>query len=216
MVASSDEDFALVEGLIETFDTPAEARDLKFRVIHLEHARVSEIGTIVEDLADEMQWVNQWGGGASETPDKIMLRSKARTNSFVLLGQGESFDMVESMIRAMDVPRGSSAEMAVRVFKIEQADLNVVRQALEQAFSDPGNRRRWWEPPNPQEIRFVPDAARKSIVVIGPGAQMEAVETFVASIESSFFDDAGAGVGRTRPDGQLISSGQHADYLCDE
>ncbi|MBL0926119.1 MAG: hypothetical protein IBJ11_00510 [Phycisphaerales bacterium] len=188
LIAAGDADFDLVKGLIETFDQPrpGAAATLQFRVIPLANARVAEVADAVTSLAGELQWIN--AGGMGRDPgdgiaDRITVRSDARSNSFVVMGQGESFTTIESIIRALDVPRPDQSKPAVRAFKVERADLAVVRRAVEAALGDPAKAQRFWEQPDPTLLRFESDPRTRSLIAIGPEQQMGAVADLIKTLE---------------------------------
>jgi len=186
IVSAREEDLDEVKSLVATFDAPAAARDLQFRVIPLQHVRVSDIAETVQSLAFELQWMNSpWNRGNEVAGDKITLESDTRTNSIIVMGEGESFNTIESIVKALDVPRPDQASVVVKVFKVQRADLGVVRRAAEQAFSDPNQSRRWWEPADPQAMRFETDGGTRSLIAIGPLAEMERVGALVAQLDSA-------------------------------
>ncbi len=177
-VSASDEDLEEIRGLIETFDAPATARDLQFRVVTLEHAMASDLEDTVVDLANEFRW-SRWGQDDSD----IFVQVNARTNSIVLMGKGESFEAIESIIRTLDTAEAGSGGMTVRFFAIENADLDILIDVLEEAFPDP-NRNRWWRNPTGAGLQFRVDNRSRRLIVIGPESQMDGVAELVADLDA--------------------------------
>lgn len=205
LVSAPEADIAQVRSLVEVFDAPTEAKDLRFRVIALEHARVGEILETVRNLAGELQWMSspwfqQQRGRESE---RIMIQSDTRSNSIIVLGEGESFETIESIVRTLDTPAPQSASITVRVFRIERAELDVVRRAAEQAFTDINRARRWWEPQDPSALRFEIDQNNRVLIAIGQEADMAAVGDLVERLE-----DVGADSGGLKVETALLT---HAD-----
>ncbi len=192
IVAASDEDWAQVGALVETFDAPTASRDLQFRVIPLQHARVADVQPLVEELAGTLQWFNFVSGQGRRDeggqPDTVLLRADQRTNSIIVIGHGESFETVERLVATIDTPRPEKAEIAVRVFKVERAELAIVRRAAEQALGDPGRQQRWWEPPDPMGLRFETDTRTRSLVAIGPKEKLDAVAGLVEQLDGAAGD----------------------------
>ncbi len=184
IVSATEEDFAQVTALVETFDAPSMSQDLQFRVIPLENARVADVGATIQELADELQWSSS-GGWWNPTADseKLIVRPDQRTNSIVVLGTGEAFDRIEGVVRAMDTPMAQQEKMAVRVVKVDNADLRVVRTALERVFSDPNAARRWWEPADPRALKVETDPATRSLILIAPEAQLDEAAELVAQLD---------------------------------
>jgi type II secretion system protein D len=187
LVAAGEEDLEQVRDLVSTFDAPAEARDLRFRVIPLANARVGDVLDTLQRLAGELQWMsspwwNSRGGGSS---DKILLEGDTRSNSIVVLGQGESFDTIAGIVAALDTAREESAQITARVITLESADPNIVRRAAEQAFADPNQARRWWEPADPSQPRFEVDTRSGNLIAIGPESILDEVEAFVARLDEA-------------------------------
>lgn len=205
LVSAPEADIDQVRSLVEVFDAPTEAKDLRFRVITLEHTRVGEILETVRNLAGELQWMSspwfqQQRGRESE---RIMIQSDARSNSIIVLGEGESFETIESIVRTLDAPAPQSASITVRVFRIERAELDVVRRAAEQAFTDINRTRRWWEPQDPNALRFEIDQNNRVLIAIGQEADMAAVGDLVERLE-----EVGAESGGLKVETALLT---HAD-----
>ena len=185
VVSASAEELAQVRDLVETFDAPAEAQDLQFRVLALEHARVNEILETVQRLSDELQFMNSpWYGGGREG-EMITIEGDARNNAIVLLGRGESFGTIEEIVRSLDVPEPEQSERVVRTFKVERADLRVVQEAAREAFTDADRARRWWEPQDPTEPTFTIDRSARTLVVIGPEFLMDEIGALVERLDSA-------------------------------
>jgi len=158
-------------------------------VIPLQHARVTDVQPLVEELAGTLQWFNFVSGQGRRDdggkPDTILLRADPRTNSIIVIGHGESFETVERLIATIDTPRPEQSEIAVRVFKVERAELAIVRRAAEQALGDPSRQQRWWEPPDPLGLRFETDTRTRSLVAIGPKEKLDAVAGLVAQLDGA-------------------------------
>ena len=205
LVSAPEADIEQVRSLVEVFDAPAEAKDLRFRVIALEHTRVGDILETVRNLAGELQWMSspwfqQQRGRESE---RIMIQADTRSNSIIVLGEGESFETIESIVRTLDAPAPQSTSITVRVFRIERAELDVVRRAAEQAFTDINQARRWWEPQDPNALRFEIDQNNRALIAIGQEADMASVSDLVERL-----DEVGAETGGLQVETALLT---HAD-----
>ncbi|MEO1129463.1 MAG: secretin N-terminal domain-containing protein, partial [Planctomycetota bacterium] len=187
LVAAGEEDLEQVRDLVSTFDAPAEARDLRFRVIPLANARVGDVLDTLQRLAGELQWMSSpwWNSRGGGSGDKILLEGHTRSNSIVVLGQGESFDTIAGIVAALDTAREESAQITARIIPLESADPNIVRRAAEQAFADPNQARRWWEPADPSQPRFEVDTRSGNLIAVGPESVLDDVEAFVARLDEA-------------------------------
>ncbi|NUQ68735.1 MAG: hypothetical protein HUU18_10710 [Phycisphaerales bacterium] len=180
VIAASDEDYAQVESIVKTFDLPTPSQDLQFKVIPLRHARVTDIGTTIKDVVDEMRWDSQpWWGGQNNQNDslKVYLEPNERTNSLVVVGRGDVMPLVERVVTALDIPEGERAATVVRSVQVKNADVNAVRTAIQRAYQTPGWRS--WRGPDPEAVVAEVDRARRAVILVG---RPERVEQAIASI----------------------------------
>lgn len=197
VVSASDEEYAQVESLVKTFDAPTPSQDYQFKVITLKHARVSDIGESIRNVIDEMRWDSQprfiWWGGPSGGDDqkgvKVYVEPNERTNSIVVVGQGDMIPMVERVVAALDVPESDRGAVAVRSVEVRNADPNAVRAAIQRAYQTPGWRS--WRGPDPDAVAAEVDRARRAVILVG---RAERVEQAAKSIQE--LDGAGPASGR--------------------
>lgn len=181
LVAASDEDFAQVQELVKTFDTPAPSRDMQFKVVPLKHARVTEVFQTVRNVLDELRWesVNVWWGAPRDDDNqKVYVEANERTNSMLLIGQGEALSNAESVIQTLDQPATEKSALVIRSVKVQSADLRSLQTVLRQAFVTPGWRS--WRGPDPDAVTVEIDRANRSLILVGKG---ERVEEAVRSIQ---------------------------------
>ncbi|MCE7973010.1 MAG: hypothetical protein DYG92_01605 [Leptolyngbya sp. PLA1] len=181
LVAASDDDFAQVQELVKTFDTPAPSRDMQFKVVPLKHARVTEVFQTVRNVLDELRWesVNVWWGAPREDDSqKVYVEANERTNSMLLIGQGEALANAESVIQTLDQPATDKSALVIRSVKVQSADLRSLQTVLRQAFVTPGWRS--WRGPDPDAVTVEIDRANRSLILVGKG---ERVEEAVRSIQ---------------------------------
>jgi len=123
VVSASDEDFAQVQSLVKTFDTPTPGQDLQFKVIALKNARVTDIARTIKDVVDEMRWDSNWTGQGQADDQKLYVESNDRTNSIVLIGKGEGIAAAERVIAALDQPEATRAQTVMRSIVVKNADV---------------------------------------------------------------------------------------------
>ncbi|MCA9280719.1 MAG: hypothetical protein H6812_08515 [Phycisphaeraceae bacterium] len=184
VVSASDDDYAQVQMLVQTFDASSVAKDLQFRVIPLEHARIADVGQAIDSIAGELQWATSpWQAG--DNAQTLIVHTDERLNSVIVLGTGEAFEKIDGLIKALDTPMGEREKMSVRVVKVANADLRVVRTALERVFADPNAARRWWEPEDPRSLKVETDPATRSLILIAPEAQLDEAATLIAQLDQT-------------------------------
>ncbi len=181
LVAASDADFEQIQSIVENLDGEAGAGAVQFRIVQLENAKVSDIIGSVQNLSSELQWQSQRRQGNT---DSVTVESNSRTNSLILVGSGDSFDAIESLIRSLDTASADGPPVTARVFKVERADVNMVQRTLEQTLNDPTAAQRWWEPQDPSQLRFEVDTRGRSIIVIGPESRVTQAGEFIARLDS--------------------------------
>ncbi len=182
IVSASDDDYQQVLSLVETFDAAAPARELKFTVIPLENADVTELEETIEDFVDELRYGSFWyGGGSDDDPDKLMVEFDQRTNSVVLLGQGEGFDTIERVISELDLPSGESADLVVEAVKLDAADPFVVSRTIERATATPNWR--FWRGRDPGMVDVEVDRRSGTVVLLGRRDRVEEALEYVGQLD---------------------------------
>jgi type II secretion system protein D len=191
LVAASDEDFGEIEKLVAQFDTPQAAGALAFRVFPLRHAKAREIQSIVQELVNDLTW-NQgdmfffWpfdrGGRDQGNRDRLAVRGDDRLNALIVTGSGDKFELVEQLIGVLDAPRPEGAERVVRLYRVQGADVDVVLNMVRSVYST-AERRRWWEPVDPSEIRIEVDRRTKTLIIAGSPAEHTEIAALIAGID---------------------------------
>lgn len=182
LVAASDEDFAQVQALASTFDTPAAARDLQFRIIQLKNARVNDIANTVQNIASELQFERVWGNRAPEgaQEDKLLIEVNERTNSVVVFGQGELLETVERVIATLDQPDAAQARLVVRSAPYGNADPQAIKSTIERAMATPGWRP--WRGPDPDAVSVEVDRRRRVLLLVGKEQRVGDAAAFVQGL----------------------------------
>ncbi len=167
VISASDEDFEQIESLISTFDEAAPSKALDIRIIRLENARVTDIEETIEDLEFELRW----GGNffffrrGDEQQDTLITQVNQRTNSVVLIGNGERLESFERIVRALDVSEATQTQQVVRAVPVERADLQAVARLVEQSLATPGWRS--WRGPDPDGVQIEIDRQQRLLFIMG-------------------------------------------------
>ncbi|MGD9688976.1 MAG: secretin N-terminal domain-containing protein [Phycisphaerales bacterium] len=183
VVAAPDDDFAQVQSLVERFDAPAAARDLKFLAVPLAHARVSDIKQTVEAILNQLRWTTMTAAqmrADGPPPDLLVFDFDERTNSVVMIGQGDNFEQAERIIRSLDTPAAPGAQVTMRAVRIEHADPRVVASAVAGAMNRPG---RPWQSSDVEGVRVEVDARTRTIVLIGRAERLDLAQGYVAQLD---------------------------------
>ncbi|MGE4198574.1 MAG: secretin N-terminal domain-containing protein, partial [Phycisphaerales bacterium] len=183
VIAAADEDFEQIKSMISTFDAPATARDLQFRVIPLEKARVSELQNAIANMVDNLTYSPfiWWGGREQDdNKDKLVVEFNERANSVILMGQGESFDAAEKMIKALDEATPAGTAFVLRSVRVKNSDPTKIADAVQTALSTPGWRS--WRGADPDGVRAIPDRAAGPILLVGRADRIAEAETLIAAL----------------------------------
>lgn len=188
IVAAGADDFEQVQSLVATFDAPAPAQDMQFKVIPLKNARVSDVGETVQSIVSELQWERTWGrwrgGSQDDKPeDRVLVETNERTNSVVVFGQGELMATVERVISALDQPQSDKTALAVRSIALKNADLTAVKGVIERAMATPGWRS--WRGPDPEGVQVEIDRRGRSLVLVGKNERVQQAIKYATELDSS-------------------------------
>lgn len=187
VVSASDDDFAQVQELVKTFDTPTPSQDLRFKVIALKNARVGDVAATIKSIVDEVRWETAFapggaGAGGRREGVSLHLETNERTNSLVLVGQGEAMETAEKVILALDVPEEARAAMTIRSVKVKSADVQALRNVLQRAFVTPGWRS--WRGADPDALTVEVDRAQRALILVGKADRVEQAAKYVAELDS--------------------------------
>lgn len=188
IISCNDEDFAQVQALVATFDAPAKAHDLTFKVVVLQNARVGDLRQTIEGIADQLQWErlgNMWSGRANDAaPDeKLFVQSNERTNSVVLMGQGESLEAMTRMIAELDKPASEQAKLSVKAVQVERGDLRAMAEVIRQVTATPGWQN--WRGQDPDAVAIQIDGGRRTLLMIGKKERVEQAAAYVNELKGA-------------------------------
>ncbi|MBL9002048.1 MAG: hypothetical protein JNK25_13025 [Phycisphaerae bacterium] len=183
VVCAGDEDFAQIESLVRTFDSPTPTQDFQFKILPLKNARVSDIGDTIKNMMDEVRWTSMFGARQGQADEhQLFVELNDATNSIILMGRGEQIQVVEKVLSSLDQEPPQRAIMAIKSVEVKNADLSAVRNVLERAFSTPGWRS--WRGPDPAAITVQVDRQRRAIIVVGKGEQVEKALAYIKELDT--------------------------------
>jgi type II secretion system protein D len=188
IVSASDDDFAQVQSLVKTFDTPTPSQDFQFKVVPLKNARVADIANTIKEAVDEMRWDTVFSG--YNRPDqeqgndhKLYVESNERTNSIVLIGQGEGIAAAERVIAALDLPEEKRSATVLKSVVVKNADVQALRTVLQRAFADPSWRP--WRGQDPSALVVEVDKARHAVILVGKGERVDQALGYIKELDGS-------------------------------
>ncbi len=191
IVSASDDDYAQIASLITQFDAPAEGREFDYRIITLEHIQVSDIEDTVQNITWELQWERSpWFRGirGSGSDDRVYVQTNERTNTVLLFGNGDTFDIIERIISELDRPGDDVGGVIVRAVAAPGTDLNAIARIVENTSGTPN----WypWRGRDPNKVEVEVDRRRQVLLLVG---KRSLVEEAVLQVESIV--EAGVGEG---------------------
>ncbi|MEN0019340.1 MAG: secretin N-terminal domain-containing protein [Planctomycetota bacterium] len=193
IIAASDEDFEQLRSMAETFDSPAEARGMQFRVIPLTNIRTTDIEDTIEQLAGTLSWQRFGFGRGSrfdmESGEEIYVSTNEALNAVILFGEGTTFERMISIVAELDVPQASDAgEQLVRAVRVRRGDLDAIAEAVEEALEDPNWQ--WWRGRDPEGIALELDEQQRTIYIIGREKPVDRAVALINELDEAAGDQA--------------------------
>lgn len=198
IVSASDADYEQIQSLVATFDAPSKSQAMQFKIVTLQNARVTDIGDTIQNIANQLQWERQgggnfffwdpWGGGrnrnSDQSPeDKLFVEANEKTNSVVLMGQGDTLEHMIKIISELDRPEAEQTRLVVRSVRIDRGDLRAMARIVEQATATPGWRS--WRGPDPDAVVVQVDTARRMLMLIGKQPRVEQAVAYVQELKGA-------------------------------
>ena len=181
LIAASDDDFEQVKSLAQTFDTPSPTQGFQFKVIPLKNARTTDIAATIKNVVDEIRWEDAFGNREQGDKNRIYIEPNDRTNSIVVIGEGEAIPVVERVIASLDAPGPAAAAMTVASVAVKNADLEAVRGVVERAMATPGWRS--WRGTDPDGVLAEVDRFRRSIILVGKADRVKQASAYITELD---------------------------------
>ena len=193
VVAAGDADYEQIVQMVGRFDTETSAlAKLQFEVIPLENARVTDLQDTLQSLSSELQYERMYsgrgqrGGGGASAEDKLVLEFNERLNAVVVMGQGETLEVIKRIIASLDVPFSDKTSRVVKAVPITQGDPQTIARVVQSAMQSGGNNRFWWDPrANSDNVTVEVDGRRRAVILIGPGARVEQALAYVEQLDGA-------------------------------
>lgn len=195
IVSATDEDFAQLQSLAQNFDKPSRGKQMQYRIIPLQNARVTDISSTIENIAYQLQFersggysvfYSPWGRSGSDDQggeDKLFVETNERINSVVLMGQGETIETMIKIIAELDKPQDQKTQTVVRAVQVNRGDLPAMARLIESAMRSP-EWRSWWGP-DPDGVSVQVDSGRRLLLLIGKQPRVEQALEHVRELASA-------------------------------
>lgn len=183
VIAASDDDLTQIKELVATFDTPASAQDLQFKVIPLKNARVTDVASTISSVVDELRWETRFGNQSpNQLQTQVHVEGNERTNSIVIVGKGDEVATVERVIATLDVPDADRATMVIKSVKVKAADMRALQSVLSKAFVTPGWRS--WRGADPESVTVEVDKAQRALILVGKAERVRQAADYIAQLDA--------------------------------
>ncbi|MEO1279142.1 MAG: secretin N-terminal domain-containing protein, partial [Planctomycetota bacterium] len=185
IVAASDEDFAQVQDLAQALDMPAAARDLRLEIVRVKNGSADDLNDAVEDLSIQLYDERVWGGwnrGQNEAPeDKLYTTVHEPSNSIIVVGQGDTMDLVLGLIEDLDAEGSDVTRKIVRTVPVKDGDPDAIAQVIRQAFQE-SDRGRWWFSFGQEGVTVSVDRVRSLLIMVGEKAKVDQAVEFAETL----------------------------------
>lgn len=186
IVAASDEDFVQVQELAAALDTPAAARDLRVQIVRVENGRAQDLNQAVSDLQSQLFDERVWGNrrGADAPPeDKLYTSVHEASNSIIVVGQGDTMDLMLGLISDLDQERSDVTRKIVQTVPIKDGDPDAIAQIIRQAFQET-DRGRWWMS-SQQTVSVTVDRTRGLLIMVGEKAKVDQAVEYAQTLAAT-------------------------------
>lgn len=161
----------LIEDLIQQLEDQTNTTKAEMRRVQLQHARATDVATIVKDVAGQVigggggggRFGGRRGGGATggTSAGQVSVNADPRTNSVILAGAAKDVDRVEQIVRDMDVVTDGGA---IKQFAVK-GDAAALATTLKSLYVS-GNQ---------SDIAIVGDNTSGTVLIKAPPAQMKEI-----------------------------------------
>jgi type II secretion system protein D len=188
IVAASDEDFAQVQELADALDMPAAARDLRVEIVRIKNGSADDLNDAVEDLSIQLYDERVWGGWnrspADAPEDKLYTTVHEPSNSIIVVGQGNTMDLVLGLISDLDAEGSDVTRKIVRTVPIKDGDPDAIAQVIRQAFQE-NDRGRWWFSFGQEGVTVSVDRVRGLLIMVGEKAKVDQAVEFAETLAAT-------------------------------
>lgn len=207
VVFGSPRDLDEVRRFVQQLDVEGYARKQQARVIRVQNAVASELAATIQSAIRASQggagqprplW-ELMGSDANGRPllqagllDDVQITANPVNNTLILAGPPQSVDLVEALIRQLDV---SGATAQLKIFRIEYGDASTLVQMLrslmpEQSVDRPALKMSSEaEEPSLAPLRFSVDTRTNSIIATGSEGDLRIIHALLLRLDEKEFSE---------------------------
>ncbi len=188
IVSGNEKAFAIIDSLIAQLDKtlPLELRDI--RILPLENADAAEVAASLQRLLDARVTQRTSLSKAQADSMRVLVIGEPRSNSLLIAGGKDSFELVESLAKALDhAPPALSGR--IRLVPLAFADARFLSTALANLFTQ---RYQSAKSPDVQRNRpiIVPDPRSNSLLVAAGVDDNQTIDDLVQKLDRKLEDPA--------------------------
>jgi len=183
IVSASPENLIVVKELIKQLDSHANADTGNIQLYTLKHAKASQLASVLEQFFRSKR-AGESVAGAAERSVPVTVTADDRTNTLLITGGKEIFEMVDRMIAQLD-SKEIVAKTSFRVIPLKQATAGKLQATLTQLFLRRPSAVQG-QPPDP--ITVVADSWANALIVAASPEDLVMVEALVAQLDSGTGD----------------------------
>ncbi len=180
IVSASPENMLVIKEIINRVDTQDMAETGNVRLYQLKKARASSLATVLEQFFRSKRAAESTGINAAERTVPVSVIPDDRSNTLLVTGGKESFDVLERIIKQLDGDE-IFARMNFKVFPLKQATATKLQSTLQQIFANRPPRVRG-EPLDP--ITIVADSWVNGLIVGASTEDLEMVGSLIEQLDS--------------------------------
>jgi general secretion pathway protein D len=94
-----------VKDLVKIMDQQVPKSDAKIRVYYLENAKAEELATVLQSLSGKASVQEKGKKIAPVVSDKVKITADKATNSLIIMAAKDDYQVLESVIKKLDIPR---------------------------------------------------------------------------------------------------------------
>ncbi len=174
VVTATLESFPIIEGLIRKLEEVPAASPVEYRVLPLRHAIASDVASTLRRLIRDRNQPN-------EEPPSI--DSNRLENQLVIGATADQFQVIENILRTIDVPASRPRVTDFVTLKFAQAEK--VQDALSYFY---GRFASEADTPDKQNVRIVADPASNSLVISAVESEWAGIRALLAKLDSEEYD----------------------------
>jgi len=181
IVSGNDKAFAIIDNLIAQLDKPMAPEFRDIRILPLAHADAAQLAATLQRLMD--QRVTRQGSLGKGQGDglKVLVLPEPRSNSLLVGGGKDAYELVESLARKLD-DAAPSLTGGVRIVPLEYADARILAASFNQLFSQ-----RYQASTSPEIQRqkpvILPDARVNALMVSAGREDNETIDALLKKLD---------------------------------